>query len=183
MKKIVAKCNQHSDLHSNIVLIKFPIVYSFIVHCIYLHSNMVLIKLIFCTGLFSINSRFTFQYGSNQIREFIKINRTMKKFTFQYGSNQILIIPRNHSTHLIFTFQYGSNQIVLFPVSSTPLIWFTFQYGSNQIVVATLSPLIFSNLHSNMVLIKLLGLIGKAFLVVAFTFQYGSNQINSIPNL
>ena len=96
---------------------------------------MVLIKLVLNLIFKHSLHKFTFQYGSNQIKICKKYLAKLVKFTFQYGSNQMfgvhgfgclkvnlhsnMVLIKSESPIVeefgseIFTFQYGSNQITL----------------------------------------------------------------------
>ena len=62
-----------------------------------------------------------------------KIVEVDEKFTFQYGSIQIKTKEFGDHVSNLFTFQYGSIQIDTITIRAYPLNEFTFQYGSIQI--------------------------------------------------
>ena len=100
---------------------------------IHLHSTMVLFKFERPINVLSL-FEFTFHYGSIQIERLAQLMIDAPKFTFHYGSIQITII--------------------YFVATSTHK--FTFHYGSIQIRASEHAKHLDLDLHSTMVLFKLL---------------------------
>ncbi len=106
----------------------------------------------------------------------IYINDLTVVFTFQYGSTQITSTLRSLGDVSSFTFQYGSTQIKINDyIKSRWDIYIPIWIYSNPMTRATRD--IFTNLHSNMDLLKSTSYTIEAFLNPLFTFQYGSTQM------
>ena len=94
---------------------------------------MVLIKLVLNLIFKHSLHKFTFQYGSNQIKICKKYLAKLVKFTFQYGSNQMFgvhgfgCLKVNLHSNMVLIKLYSASSLVCLDIK------FTFQYGSNQI--------------------------------------------------
>ncbi len=141
----------------------------------YLHSTMVLFKLL--PPAIPSNRRygFTFHYGSIQIFKAVGTFFKETLFTFHYGSIQITMMVKLSKKNVSFTFHYGSIQMKTKKMIGVDESGFTFHYGSIQIrmyqnlsscnriyiplwfysnVIDFSIIICFENLHSTMVLFK-----------------------------
>ena len=79
----------------------------------YLHSTMVLFKLISLVTLSPFSPAFTFHYGPIQIIFVIYYLYQIKKFTFHYGPIQMAGILLFIVNPFAFTFHYGPIQMYI----------------------------------------------------------------------